>query len=151
MITKQKYHSYALATHTLAADSQIILAYDGVIRYLQQARQALEDNKIEEKFHALTKASELVCSIQSALNFEVEEEIAWTLYHFYSSIDNRICSLHRSKDLDICGEVIEEMKTVREAWLNIDSKKPAFRSAEANQPATSGSNAPQDGTITLSA
>ena len=120
MTMKQKYQAYASATQTVAKTKQIVLLYDGVIRYIQQAKEAIRARKIEDRYHLLIKASDVIVGLQACLDFENGKEIAKILYNFYSSIDTRLFSIHRTNSIETCDEVIAELKQMREVWHDID-------------------------------
>jgi flagellar secretion chaperone FliS len=151
-IPRSKYQAYAAATQTVAKTKQIVLLYDGVIRFLQQAKEAIRAKRYEERYQLLIKASEVVSGLQGCLDFENGGSIARLLYNFYSSIDSRLFAIHHSNSIETCDELIAEIKQMRDVWHEIDQttatdgKPPATNgSAPAN-----GSGTPDQG-ITLSA
>ncbi len=131
---KQKYQAYAAATQTVARTKQIVMLYDGVIRFVQQAKDAIQANRIEERYHMLTKATEVLMGLQACLDFENGGHIARVLYHFYSNIDSQIFAIHRTNSAQACEDVIVEMKKMRDVWQEID---------ESGALGTAGSAAPQ--------
>lgn len=152
-IQKQKYQAYAVATQTVARTKQIVMLYDGVIRFMQHARDAVRENRIEDRYHMLMKASEVIMGLQGCLDFENGGNIAKVLYSFYSSMDARIFSIHRTNSIETCDEVIAELKKMRDVWHEIDQNDtagaaPAPTSAAAPEaPVAKGS----DQGVTLSA
>lgn len=125
---RQKYQAYAAATQTVAKTRQIVLLYDGVIRFVQQARTAIVEKRIEDRFNLLIKASEVVSGLQACLDFEKGGEIAKVLYSFYSSIDSRIFSIHRTNSAETCDEIIAELRQMRDAWQEIDKQMASSES-----------------------
>lgn len=133
MNAKHKYQAYASATQTVAKTQQIVILYDAAIRYLQQVKEAIQEKRIEDRYNLLIKASELVFGLQSCLDFENGKDIARILYNFYSSIDNRIFSIHRTNSLETCDEIIAELKQMRDVWKEIDETTASAPVAEAPQ------------------
>ena len=117
---KNKYQAYAAANHTVAKTQQILMIYDGLIRMVAQAKEAIRENRIEDRYHILAKASNIVHGLQGCLDFENGKEIANILYSFYASIDSRIFSIHRSNSVEMCEEVITDLKLMRDAWQTVD-------------------------------
>lgn len=151
-IQKQKYQAYASATQTVARTKQIVMLYDGVIRFMQQAKQAIDEQKIEQRYKALIKSSEVIMGLQGCLDFENAPDMARLLYSFYASMDARIFSIHRSNNAQECQEVIDELKQMRDVWHEIDTKN--MGSATTGATATVPSVPPESGgdqNITLSA
>lgn len=128
---KQSYGAYSRANHTVPKTRQVVMLYDGIIRNLQQAREAMKENKIEERYKKLSKAQEIITGLQMSLDFDSGAEAAQVLYDFYSFMDSRIMRLHRSNNADECEAVIQEFKQMRELWNTIDQQQgqPADASA----------------------
>ncbi len=119
-MTKNPYHAYHKAAHTVSKTKQVVMLYDGVIRNLQQARAAIEQGEIETRYNKLVRASEIIIGLQSCLDFDEGADAAQILFDFYSSFDMRIAGLHRSNSLTGCDELIEELKSMREMWDRFD-------------------------------
>jgi len=117
---RQQYQAYHIARETAPKTKQVVMLYDGATRFLQQARQAIEENRIEDRFNLLHKVSEIFFGLQGCLDYENGGEIAPILSDYYSSLDARILYVQRTNDLKILDAVIAEVKQMRGAWGNID-------------------------------
>jgi flagellar secretion chaperone FliS len=117
-----QYQAYALANQTAPKTRQIVMLYDGTIRFLKQAKEAIEQKNIEERYNLLVKAGEVMMALQGCLDFESGGDIAKTLYDFYASVDARILSIHRSNSTAMCDALIAEVKQMRDAWDAIDQR-----------------------------
>ncbi len=155
---KNKYQAYAVATQTVARTKQIVMLYDGAIRFMKQAKEAIAAKRIEDRYNCLIKASSVITGLQHCLDFENGGDIAKILYSFYSRVDGRIHTIHRSNSAATCDEVIEELRKMRELWHDIDineSETAAMSTAVPVPPATPSAamtpGAEPDKTITLSA
>lgn len=118
---RKNYQAYAAATQTVAKTKQIVLLYDGAIRFVQQAMEAIKEKRYEDRYQALMKASEIVSGLQGCLDFEQGGTIAGLLYHFYSNTEQRIFSIHHSNSLEECKTLIDDLKQMREVWHEIDN------------------------------
>lgn len=116
-----QYQAYNMASQTAPKTRQIVMLYDGAIRFMQQAKQAIEENRIEDRFNLLSRVSEILIGLQGCLDFEQGGEIAQILYNYYSSLDARVLSIHRSQSADMCDRVIADLKEMRDAWVQIDT------------------------------
>lgn len=117
---KQQYQAYATATQTVPGTRQVVMLYDGVVRYLQQAREAMQGGRIEERYNLLIKASEIIFGLQSCLDFDNGGDIAKILHNFYSSADARIFALHRAGNPEEYDRIITDIRQMRDAWSAID-------------------------------
>lgn len=115
-----QYQAYSLASQTVPKTKQIVMLYDGAIRFMQQAREAVIEKRIQDRYNLLVKASDIMVSLQNCLDHESGGDIARVLHDFYSSIDMSIISIHRTNSLSMCDRVIEELKKMRAAWQQID-------------------------------
>ena len=118
------HQAYSQAFHTVGKTRQVVMLYDGMIRFLRQAREAIMEKRIEDRFNLLVKASDVVLGLQACLDFEQGGHVARILYDFYSSVDSRILTIQRTNDLGLCDELITELKEMREAWSTIDTVEP---------------------------
>ena len=116
-----QYQAYNMATMTVPKTKQIVMLYDGAIRFMQQAKEACIEKRIEDRFNLLVRAGDVIVSLQNSLDHENGGDIAKILYDYYSSIDMRILSIHRSNSAEMCERVITELKEMRGAWHQIDS------------------------------
>ena len=139
------FKAYNRASHTVSKTRQVVMLYDGAIRFLQQAAEAIEKKDYETRYHKLTRVSDIIIGLQSCLDFDVGGSTARVLYDFYASIDLRIFGLHRSNDLKECQAIITQIKEMRDVWHTIDSGGEAA-AAQAEKSAASGSD-----TVTVSA
>lgn len=128
-MVKRQYQAYKSATHTVAKTQQVVMLYDGAIRYIRQAREAIEAKRIEDRYNLLMKAADIISGLQGALDFERGGNIAVVLYNYYSSISSRLFAIHHSNNVKDCDAVIEDLKQMRAIWQQIDSGD-----TEENQP-----------------
>ena len=154
-MVKQQYQAYVQATHTVAKTKQIVMLYDGVIRFVQQAKEAIREKRIEDRYKLLLKASEVIYGLQGALDFEQGGHVAKVLYNFYSNVDMKIFTIHRTNSIEECDVVIADLKQMRDVWAEIDESMGAATSQTPvqQQPSatTNGNSGEPPQNITLSA
>ncbi|MBY0354898.1 MAG: flagellar export chaperone FliS [Rickettsiales bacterium] len=131
MTQQENYHAYRRAIHTVGKSRQIVMLYDGVISSLQQARDAMAQGRAEDRFNLLSKASQIVMGLQSSLDFDSGKLIAATLYDFYSGILFQMNSMNRHNDMAQCQAVIEEIKSMRQVWDEIDRQETQENGAQS--------------------
>lgn len=155
---KHKYQAYAAATQTVAKTRQIVMLYDGAIRFIHQAKDAIRDRKYEERYKLLIKAGDVIVGLQSCLDFDRGGEIAKILYHFYASVDNRLFTIHRTNSLEECDQVLADLRQMREVWDEIDKSSAGDVAEQETTPVAaaddSGGQPPPalpDAPVTLSA
>lgn len=154
---QHEYQAYAAATQTVAKTKQVVLLYDGAIRFVQQAKEAIREKRYEDRYHLLMRVSEIIVGLQACLDFENGGDIARILYQYYASLDNRLFTIHRTNGLDECDEIIADLKQMRDVWHHIDQeqaktgKKTGGPAAAAPQNNAGGSKAGDSSSVTFSA
>jgi len=153
---KTQYQAYSLATRTVAKTRQVVMLYDGAIRFIKQAKEAIAEKRIEERFKLLVRASDVMAGLQSSIDFENGGEVAMTLHTFYMNMCSRILSVNFTRDgANLCDSIIEELKQMRDVWDNIDHTLNAPSPSEAPAAVEHGAAVipmnNESGSITLSA
>jgi flagellar secretion chaperone FliS len=132
------YKAYSRAAHTVNKTRQVVMLYDGAIRFLQHAGEAIEKKDYETRYHKLVRVSDILMGLQSCLDFDVGGASAKVLFDFYSMMDRRVFALHRSNDGQACEVIIRELKEMRDVWDRIDRAQEASDAPPAK---------PADGTV----
>jgi flagellar protein FliS len=154
MATGNPIKAYSKANNTAAKTRQVVMLYDGAIRFLQQAKDAMEKipgdlSAIETRYNKLTKAAEIIMGLQACLDFDTGGDAAKILYDFYAGVDMRILTLHRTNDVKHCEQLIEEIRRMRDTWDQIDR---GVNASAASAPASPPPAAPSpDTSLTVSA
>ena len=125
IMKSSQYQAYNMAHRTLAKTRQVVMLYDGAIRFIQQAKEAMTENRIADRYNLLVKASDIVLGLQGCIDFEKGGDVAKVLYDYYASIDHRILSLHRSLSPEMCDQIVKELKMMRDTWETIDREAAA--------------------------
>ncbi len=120
MTYDKQCQAYTNNSHMVRKTKQVVMLYEGAIRFLQQAKAAIEEQRIEDRFNMLTKASDVVTGLQLSLDKENGGDIANLLDDYYSGLDMRIMSLHQSNDLTMLDMCVRHLKMMKEAWEEID-------------------------------
>lgn len=115
-----QYAAYTAAQQNTSKCKQVVMLYDGAMRFITKAMDAIKENNIQERFNNLERASKIILGLQSALDFDRGGEVAKVLDEYYHNIDMRLVSVHYNNDASICEKVLRELKIMREAWEEVD-------------------------------
>lgn len=129
MVANQVYKAYSRASHTVPKTQQIVMLYDGAIRFMLQAREAEERGDVEVRYNRLVRVGEIVMGLQASLDFETGGGIAPILYDFYSSIDMRILTLHQGGGLEQYDSIVADLREMRNVWAMIDGQQSGVPAA----------------------
>ncbi|MFL5337239.1 MAG: flagellar export chaperone FliS [Geminicoccaceae bacterium] len=100
---------------------QIVLLHESAIRNLLDAKLAIAERRIEDRFHRVTRAHAIVGALQSSLDFEHGGEIAPLLDRLYDHILGRLMLINLQDDPSICDEIVHLLTRMREGWAEIAS------------------------------
>jgi flagellar protein FliS len=129
----QSYGSVQVVTGVATADNvQLIqMLFDGLAESLASAKGHIQNNAIEEKSKALSRAGRIVVGLQGALDFERGGELAQNLNELYAYITRRLFHVNAYNDLTALEEVQGLIKDITEAWKTLPSllgqTQPALR------------------------
>ncbi|NNG02620.1 MAG: flagellar export chaperone FliS [Inquilinus sp.] len=137
--------SYGQAARTVSPGPQVVMLYDGILKCLGEARLAIEENRIVDRFNALKRASDIVNGLSSSLDFENGGEIAPMLERFYNYVFFRLQRASMESSIAIVDEIAANVSEMRAAWAQV-AEQPAPSAAPEPQPAAGGA-----GSVTVSA
>lgn len=119
----QSYGSVQVVTGVATADNvQLIqMLFDGLTESLASARGHIQNNAIEEKSKALSRAGRIVVGLQGALDFERGGELAQNLNELYAYVTRRLFHVNAYNDLAVLDEVQSLIKDIAQAWQTLPS------------------------------
>ena len=105
----------------------IVMLYDGALRFLTEAKGAVESRDLVAKRNAISRALAIISELQSSLNFADGGELAVTLDGLYTHINGRLLEANMHIDPAPIDEVLELLGPLRESWHTI-----AIEASEGN-------------------
>jgi flagellar protein FliS len=107
-------------TKVLGADQGrlILMAYDGIIKFLQIATDNLKNKDYLGKGRNIIKAQDLINELLCSLNYEAGE-IAINLRNIYLFMINRLTYAETNKDTKSIQDVLKMLYELQKAWENI--------------------------------
>ena len=125
MIYKEITKKYTEAGYNVSNTKQIVMLYDGMVRFLRNAQKALEKEEFEGVFNNITKAKNIIQGLQLGIDFNQGGDIANTLNDFYDGMFFRL-SLFNIKDpehgVNYIKRIEDDIQKMRESWAEIDSQ-----------------------------
>lgn len=115
--TQQQYAAYKAAHQTTDNKTQqVVMIYDGIMRVIYQAKQAILNQNIQERYNLLEKASQVILGLQASLDFDNGGEVAQILNSYYNAIYTKVHIINHSNSIADCEALIEDIKAMRSAW-----------------------------------
>jgi flagellar protein FliS len=114
----------AQAVLTASPGHLVLMLYDGALRFLGHARDALEapeemPRRIEIINTNLIKAQNILAELQGGLNLEAGGEFAKTLFRLYDYHNRRLFEANLKKQVAPVVEVEDLVRQLREAWAEM--------------------------------
>ena len=138
---KKAMSAYGQATETIPPAQQIVMLYDGVLRFVKAAKAAVIDRRINDRYMAIQKATTIIEALQGCLDHDKGGDIALQLDRLYTHFVFRLQAVNMKDDPAICDELVERIGELRSSWAAIAAAEPgngrgSSPSAEPARPQT---------------
>ena len=121
------------SVNTLDQNKLIIMLYDGAIKNANFAVQYMESGEIEKVHDSLIKTKNIVTELLATLNMDQGGEIAKNLKSLYSYMFSQLVEANMEKKSEPVLAVIDLLKELRGAWVQIrEKKKPEEKKENAS-------------------
>jgi flagellar protein FliS len=120
------YQQHAL--ESASAVELVVALYDGMIRFLYAAADAVERGDQEGRRAAAKRALDIIIHLQARLRMDVGGRPAQALSEFYATIFAQILQASQSVSRQKFEHAIECVRNVRDAWREV-AKDPAVNPA----------------------
>jgi len=97
----------------------VVMLYDGALRFIGVARDAVERRDIPARRDSLSRALAIVSELQSTLNLEAGGEIAASLDGLYDYINERLINAAMKNSVEPLDEARKVLETLRDGWSTI--------------------------------
>ena len=113
------YRQTSVATAT--PEKLLLMLYDGAIRFLRQARLAMEQQDLEATNKWLGKLQDIFVELNTSLDLD-QGEIALNLRKLYEFYQSEVIIANVEKNVDRLQPVEEFLKLFREMWAEAAKK-----------------------------
>jgi flagellar protein FliS len=97
----------------------VVTLYDGAIKFVLEARDAIERNDVRARTGAVSRALAIIAELQNTLNLKQGGDIAAELDRLYSYMSARLFDVTAKADPAAVDEVLKLLRTLREGWSQI--------------------------------
>lgn len=131
-------NQYLTNTVQSASPEQLMLMlYDGAIRFISLAVQAIENGVIDKRAYYINKTSAIVSEFAATLDYSMNQQLAEGLDALYSYMLKRMMEANLKNDTAPLIEVKQMLSELRATWAQaIDINKQEQRGAAGVEPAT---------------
>jgi flagellar protein FliS len=96
-----------------------IALYDGVIRFMHEAIEAVERREVDRRRAAVKRAMDIVIHLQATLNTDVGGKPAESLSDFYVAMFALMLQGSQANSRQKFEQVIANVRNVRDAWKQV--------------------------------
>lgn len=119
VVTKNSPATNYLRTKVLTATPEQLqlMLYDGAIRFAEQGRAALQEQKFDQSFEAFTRAQNILTELQCTLRPEMAPDLCKNLASLYTFAYMRLVEANLEHDVKHVDEALEVLRYQRETWV----------------------------------
>jgi flagellar protein FliS len=113
-----------------------IALYDGIIRFMHNAIEAVERKEVDQRRAAVKRAMDIVIHLQATLNKDVGGKPAESLSDFYVAMFALMLQGSQANSKKKFEQVIANVRNVRDAWKQVAADPNLNQSASSPQPSS---------------
>ena len=102
---------------TASKEQLVVMLFDGIVRFTEQARKAMLNNEIEDVHHLLMRAQAIVMELIYTVDREKGGEIAKNLLALHAYAFNCLIIANMKKEVEKIDEVQKIYRELREGWV----------------------------------
>lgn len=116
-----------------SAAQQVVMLYDGAIKFTMRAREAIAAGNIAERHQNNRRAMEIVMYLADILDVSKGGELAARLQRIYAYLIRRFMDVDFKNDGAVCDDIIGHLQALRGSWQAIarSEARPAPDAAPA--------------------
>jgi flagellar secretion chaperone FliS len=127
---QQAYQKYQQTSVQTATPGQLLLMlYDGCIRFLNQAKQAIHDQNMEQAHINLVKAQNIITELMVTLNLDIP--ISHNLYQLYDFYKRQLIEANLKKTVEPIETTLAFFQDMRKTWAEAIVKAASEQAAAA--------------------
>ena len=112
------YNTYATQKILMASPAELtLMLYDGVIKFCNIAKIAIEEKEIEKCHKNILRAQAIIEELRVTLDRQYP--VAEDFDRVYVYILSKLFEANIKKDTEILDEAIKQTKVMRETWLEV--------------------------------
>ncbi len=121
MSTLNPYQQYQEQSIKTASPGELtLMLYNGCIKFINQAKQFIEQKDIEKANNAIIRAQDIIQELLVTLNMDYE--ISKNLAALYDFMYRRLIDANISKDVEALDEVLDLVTELRDTWKEVIKK-----------------------------
>lgn len=121
MLPTNAYQQYQESqVHTASRGKLLLMAFDGAIRFVRQARIHMAERRYEEQNVNILKAQRIILELMATLDMKASPDLAERLMSLYEYMYNRLVQANVSDDEGALDEVLSMLADMRATWAEAE-------------------------------
>ena len=123
-------------THGIEGASAVeitVALYDGIIRFMHRAIEAVERGEVDQRRAAVKRAMDIVIHLQATLKMDIGGAPAETLSEFYAAMFSLMLQGSQASSPQKFEHVIACVRNVRDAWKQVAKDPGVLGTAPGGQ------------------
>lgn len=118
MSVQNAYNAYKQNSVTTASPGELtLMLYNGCIKFIHQAKKAIESNDIEARNKYVQKAQSILAELMSTLNMDIP--VSQNMFSLYEYMYSQLIQANIKNDLTILEEVEKLTVEFRDTWKEV--------------------------------
>lgn len=119
--------------NTASPEQLLIMLYNGAIRFVGEAEEAMASKKIAYRGERISKVIAILSELSATLDHEIGGEIAANLEALYGYMIRTLLAANIHDDASKLAEVRELLTGLRDTWLDAIDQVRSEQAAEASE------------------
>lgn len=118
MAISNPYQSYQQNSVNTASSGELtLMLYNGCLKFIHQAKKAIEEKNIEMKNTNIQKAQSIIQELMVTLNMDIE--VSKNMMSLYDFMNRRLMEANIKNDASILDEVEGLVTEFRDTWKEV--------------------------------
>ena len=98
---------------TATPEKLMIMLFDGAIQFLQKAKTAIEEKKLQERAQNIDGARKIIRELMRTIDLENGNDVSKQLFKLYNRMAMKLIKANVSKNVELIDEVVQDMTNIR--------------------------------------
>ena len=98
---------------TATPEKLMIMLFDGAIQFLQKAKTAIEEKKLQERSTNIEMARKIIRELMRTIDLENGNDVSKSLFRLYNKMAMKLIKANVSRNCDMINEVIDDLTNIR--------------------------------------
>ncbi len=126
---------YSQASQNVSPLKAVVMLYEGMIRLIGEAKIADLEERFEDRFNAVEKASRVLLGLQGQLDFENGGDVSPVLHEYYDSLFMRMMQINSRNGQEVADDVLTGLRELKRTWEEVHKQMEP-----SNQPSQTAPN-----------